>query len=397
MNAKRFLLTWVATALAAVLVVAAFNIVADPYLFFGTPGLPGLTVLKPRMYQQVQMAKTYQLERIKPRTLLLGNSRVEIGLDPESLKWPEGYKPIFNAAFAGRNLFTAVYMLREALAVSVLKTIVVGLDFQDFDESQTPPNMVVPIFDDERRLLVDRREKPNPDRAMQIWRDRGSATLTMDAFYDSAATLLDQHPATTVTMTPFGFNPLNEYRVFVARSGYYQLFAQRNAGNEAIYKNRPRPDFANIRQFEDFRYLEQILDIAREHNVLVVLFIHPYHSDYLEMFHRMGLWESFENWKRALVRVTEARHSPTVRLYDFADYNELTTEHVPPRGDTQSEMHWYWEAGHYKSALGDELLATMFGSGRLGHQLTAATIEPVLAEIRRHRERFLAGAQQHSE
>jgi hypothetical protein len=56
---------------------------------------------------------------------------------------------------------------------------------------------------------------------------------------------------------------------------------------------------------------------------------------------------AFEEWKCALIRFLGLQHSGAeVRLHDFADYNDLTTQTVPPPGDTHSEMHWYWEAGH---------------------------------------------------
>ena len=54
-------------------------------------------------------------------------------------------------------------------------------------------------------------------------------------------------------------------------------------------------------------------------------------------------------------------------LLDFSGYNEFTTEPVPKEGDLRTEMHWFWESGHYKSALGDE------------------TIDAVLADISEHR------------
>ena len=52
-------------------------------------------------------------------------------------------------------------------------------------------------------------------------------------------------------------------------------------------------------------------------------------------------------------------------------------------------MLWYWEAGHYKSTLGNELFAAMFGGHKFGELLTAGTIENDLAAMRKHREHFL--------
>ena len=128
------------------------------------------------------------------------------------------------------------------------------------------------------------------------------------------------------------------------------------------------------------------------HHIHLILFIHPYHADYLDMLHEVGLWESFEDWKRSLVKVIEtaAQARPgDVQLFDFAGYNEFTTERVPPPGDRRTVMRWYWEAGHYKPALGSEMLDTMLGrASRFGVALTSANVETALQEIRESRSCF---------
>jgi hypothetical protein len=49
-------------------------------------------------------------------------------------------------------------------------------------------------------------------------------------------------------------------------------------------------------------------------------------------------------------------------------------------------MHWFWESGHYKSALGDEIIARFFGTKRhFGQELTPSTIDAVLADISERR------------
>jgi hypothetical protein len=189
-------------------------------------------------------------------------------------------------------------------------------------------------------------------------------------------------------MTSLGYNPLHEYLRFVRQSGYCELFAQKNADYEQSYRNSPRPDFSHPDRVAGLRYLHTIMAVAAEHRVRLILYIHPYHSDYLEMLHRLGLWNSFEEWKRTLVREVEADQNAQEPLFDFADYNAITTERVPPRGDTQSEMRWYWDSGHYKSALGDKLLAAMFGRPQWGRILTSQNIESSIATIRENRDRF---------
>src|ERR1700680_698269 len=101
-----FFAVLVATACGLALLTIGLALWVDPYRMYGTPETPGWTALKPRIYEQIGIAKTYQLDRVAPTTLLLGNSRVEIGFDPESRLWPAGAQPVFNAAQAGMGLQT---------------------------------------------------------------------------------------------------------------------------------------------------------------------------------------------------------------------------------------------------------------------------------------------------
>ena len=101
-------LSWVAGSILTLAALSvALTMIVDPYRLFGTAEIAGWTALKPRIYEQTGIAKTYQLERVVPAILLLGNSRIEIGLNPGSAQWPRDSGPVFNAAEAGTGLFTA--------------------------------------------------------------------------------------------------------------------------------------------------------------------------------------------------------------------------------------------------------------------------------------------------
>src|SRR4051795_4742813 len=234
MRAIAYLLMVAGTIIVLAVATVVFTIFADPYRMFGTPTVRGLTELKPRAVEQMGIAKTYQLERIAPKTLLLGNSRTEIGLDPTSSRFPAEQSPVFNAAYAGRNVCTSLLMLRDAIAVRIPERIILGMDFQDV---LTVSRALSGPSDIARRLLVDPSGRPNPVREQQVWKDRVAATLTIDALVDSIRTLLDQDPVKSGTITALGFNPLHEYREFVARGGYYSLFS---AKGRPIANNMPR-------------------------------------------------------------------------------------------------------------------------------------------------------------
>lgn len=392
MRMRGYLFSYAVTLVVLAFALVLFTIVVDPYRMYGTPPLPGITELKPRVYERAALAKARQLERAAAETIVLGNSRAEIGFDPDSPHWPDDARPVFNAALAGRGLFMSVRMLQHAIAVHRPEMVVIGLDFPDFlvAPSDGPPPVVGA---DERRLLVDRNGRPNPERAQQRWRDRFNTTLTIDAITDSFATIIGQHSATAVTMTPAGFNPLNNYRLEVERNGHSRLFSQKNRTYARQYANSSRPDFTDLDHNAAFRALKSLLRITAEHDIRTILFIHPYHAQYLEILNEAGFWDSFEAWKRSIVHLLAAEtatRSVPVKLIDFSGYSRFTTEPVPPPGDTQTEMRWYWESGHYKSALGDRMLARIFGSETgFGKVLNETNIEQALLEIRRRRAAFL--------
>lgn len=356
----------------------ALGVGVDPYRVYGTAEVRGWTALKPRAYEQSVMAKTYALKRVAPVTLLLGNSRVEVGIDPASPQWPAEARPVFNAGHAGTGPETALLMLREAIAVRAPSQVFLALDIQDFLQPATAPGpaSAVPIANMRQR-----------------WRDWIATTLTIDAELDSLATLIGQDETSGATMTALGFNPKRDYAVYTASNGFGELFAQKTAAYDRMYRQYPHPTFADPMAIESFRTLEQVIAVAAQHRIELTLFVHPYSADYLEMLHRAGLWDSFENWKRALVRVTEAaraRSPVALRLFDFSGYDDASTERVPALGDRRTRMRWHWESGHYQSALGERLLSVMLGHrNEDGYLMSSATIEGRIAAIQAARTAYL--------
>jgi hypothetical protein len=375
---KTAVLTWLGLSLLCV----ALCIFADPYRLFGTPALEGLTALKPRSYQQLLMAKTVLLDRARARTLLLGNSRVENGFDPDSRVWPAHMQPVFNAGLPGYDMAMAERMLDEALADGGgLKTVILEADFPDFLRPSVAADYERPLSDDEKRLKVDRDGARNGARTIQLGQDWLHAALTLDALYDSAVTLLNQNPRFGATMTPAGFNPLREYELEVRRIGYEGLFAQKEAAYRLQMGRAFHADFRHPEQSENFRFLRRIIQKAAKNDIKLLIFVPPYHARFLQIVRDQGLWPEFENWKRALVQVVAANAGPgvDVELVDFSGPSPFVAELVPSKGDTGSAMRWYWEPGHYKSALGDEVLKRLItGQGAFGETLSPATIEAVL-------------------
>jgi hypothetical protein len=364
------------------LLTALLSVAVDPYWLWNTPTVAGMTEMKPRATQHMFRAKTALLSRQPPTTLLLGNSRIEVSLDPQSAVWPDAMKPVFNAAIAGTPPTSAYMILRDEMQVHVPKTIIVGVDFPDF-LGRLAQDQAIPIGD---------VPAVNPARAAwQMWQDRLETSFTVDALLDSIMTLADQRPEVSRTMRRDGFNPLNDYRVIARREGYHALFASKNSDYEAQYGRLPPYDFSKPYQNAQIRYFAGIVRLALAHDTHLIVVIHPYHRQYLDLLTKIGMWDTFESWKRSIVSVAarESEDNPgLVQIWDFSGYNAFTTEPVPRAGDTRTSMQWYWEAGHYKRELGDHVIARVTGqSSDFGRRLTADNIDSVLGEIREERNR----------
>ena len=350
-----------ATSLAAA--TAILTVMVDPYYAFGARLIEGLTSLKPRADEQIDIAKASLLARARPTTLILGNSRAEIGLDPRSSAWPSSLRPVFNCSLAGHDMFSELLYFLDDLALKRPRLVLVGADFQDFisagDNNSEPP--VLPL---ERRLLVDRHGTPNKDRWVQSLVDMGTSTMAIGALSDSFLTVASQDPRSSPTLTTDGYNPLHEYEYFVRHEGAYVLFAQKRAAYQVQYRRFKPSDFSRPALNPEFRELDALLDAARKSGTRVIVFTYPYHAEYYDMLRGFRLWSSFLAWKAALTSDVSrfTRNSDgRIQLYDFALVNDITSEPAPSQADRGRQMQWYWEPGHFKSALGDQMILRMTG------------------------------------
>jgi hypothetical protein len=136
----------------------------------------------------------------------------------------------------------------------------------------------------------------------------------------------------------------------------------------------------------DFESVRRLLQFARNHNVTVVLFINPYHSDYLLTLDLAGRWPQFESWKRQL---TGLANEFGIELWDFSGINALSTEQAPVPGDKQTTLEWFWEPAHYRMEYGDLMLGRMLqrtcGEGDVspvGSLITTGNIDAHISRLR---------------
>ncbi len=369
MTYTRYLTWMLATALIVLLTVVAFNIAVDPYGIFDQPRRPGFNALKPYAGDRGRIAKIHQVIAVAPRGLIVGNSRTEMGLNPENACWPRKGQPVYNISIPGLSQYLQTRYAQHAIAAGKVRFLAAGIDFIDFlipAGSSGDPHRWPPANESDPSLLVDADGTPRPAFARERLADMIRASLSLDALSHSVSTVLQQNRRHVKTRTRLGFNPAEAiYEPIIRREGARVLFIQKNrelmrrllARQWALY-------YPDSRWSENFEALRRLLRMAAAKGVALTLFINPYHAEYMSALDIAGLWPQFGEWKR---RVTEiAAEEGGVPVYDFSAFNRFSTENiddVAPRGEA---LQWFWEPAHYRRALGDRIIAAITGGSCQG-------------------------------
>jgi hypothetical protein len=366
-------------ALTATLVVAATAVLAwfvDPYAYWNAPRVEGVNRYRPASGKHLEAVKLRQYARLSPNTIIAGNSRVDVGFDPASSAWPQGMQPVYNLGFPGYGVEGVARTIEKALFVSQPRVIFVGLDFLDFR------------LDGDERAEVTPLSSPDWQETLAL---DAKLLISIDALTDTLSALAEQRARYPADITPQGFNSLSEYHSVVDAEGHAALFRQRNRENIKAYLKGSKTVRDAGGGNPNFAVLQRLVETAKRKRIMLVFFTYPYHADVLLSFQKAGLWPAYEDWLRDLAAFS-ARNA--VFTYDFTRIDELTGEGVPPPGDTKTDMKWYWEAGHFKSALGDRMILIMNTSLDDRLLLSPENVDARLAELR---EGLAVYGQQHPE
>jgi hypothetical protein len=217
---------------------------------------------------------------------------------------------------------------------------------------------------------------------------RVESLFSLAALRDAAATFAMQGDREAETMTERGLNPLNQYIKFARYDGYYKIFRQRAEENAASLVKKSAGDLDR----EGLRAeLRALVDAAAGDNpgVDLRLMIYAYHAQLLALYEESGMWPRFEEWKRIVLEEAEAarRRYPQAHIvvHDFSGFGEFNCEAIPGPHE-KGTTHWYWEAGHQKPALGEEMMRRMLS----GAPATGFGMALTLQNLEQDRQRIAA-------
>jgi len=398
---KQFLLNFLAAFFVSASAVAGFNYLVDPYGLFSSPRVQGFNVKKPKAGDRSRVVKPYQVLRVQPRTLVAGNSRPEMGIDPQSACWEPAQRPVYNLGTPGAGMYMQVRGIQHALSSGNVQILLISLDFLDFLVSDSGPEDISTwprhTQDFEMRLAVDRHGNANPAYPIRRIGDYLIGLFSLNGLIDSVMTWDAQHNANSSTLRADGFNPARDYIDIIRFEGQHVLFSQKNAQVAASLSKPGEAIFQGTTQWSTaFESLRRLLRSAIAAGVQVTLFINPYHVDYLAAIDSSGRWDEFEQWKLTLLKLAEEVGG--IPLWDFSQVNTFTTEAPPAKGNTGDTLRWFWEPAHYRAELGDMMMARMFGKDcsvyhpikDMGVRLTPENVQTHLIQVRQAFVRFRA-------
>lgn len=350
--------------------MAGFNWWMDPYAIYRNYKSQEQES-KPLLVMNERVFKTIRVAKDKADIVFLGTSRTDIGIGNE--------QPIFagkraiNLATFGQPISESRRLMGLALNGTQPKIVVLGLDFFAFNTQFIPP----PDY------VEDNYSSFRPY----------SLLLSVSALADSWHVMRHKQPNEGDCCYSNGFRIPQD---LTSLAGSYQSSFTLNEQMYLHKQYRPFPGcrFSFIEKsggtsFDDFRAM---IRLAHQQHLDFRLFISPSHARQWEIIAVEGLTNTWEEWKRGLVRVNEdeARRAAAqpFALWDFSGYDSISTEPVPAADDKATLMRWYSNSSHYTPALGKLIVQRMFTSTNTdlpdnwGVPLNATNLESHLTNLR---------------
>jgi hypothetical protein len=365
--------------------IATFNWLVDPFAMYWSPKIVSLNQLKPEAGTRTRISKAYQIKNIDPEVLIVGNSRVEMGLSPKSDLFQN--KVVYNQGMPGSHLVMQTDFAIDAIKSSQnIKHLLIGVDFLDFLLSKEQLEHENSLLDNTIKESYSFRLESHEVKYASLLRlkEKIGLIFSLDTLSASLKTIAKQNSLAS-SINEFGFNSALSYLEIIRTEGIKPLFTQKlqeisTRLNTPLYIVSPKNALYSPR----FKHLKALIDEAKRKNIKITLFINPYHFSYLHALAEKNQWGNFLTWKESLTSFVHKLNSVDVTLWDFSGFNNIINETVP-LATPKIPMIWFWEPAHYRKELGDKMLTVMLVKGKstkvdFGRKLSQRNIEHYIAD-----------------
>jgi hypothetical protein len=338
---RRFFAAFAASALAATAAIVSINGLIDPLGVLSiSPSLRGVNADKVMRFSNDRIYKPLDLLSARPRTVVLGTSRILQAFDPGTLSGTP-YGPAYNYGLAGGDL--------DELEMHFEKVI-----------ARTPSvkYVFVELF---LPRVVARSERPAPSTPELL----AATFFSWSALQQSVETVWQNIRARAGRAGPGPVVLADGRQSFVELSTLPNFLAYPSV----LLRAHPRYQL-NPWILESMRRMR---DVARRREIALTFFVSPMHAVQLYGLYLTGHWSVLEEWKHELAREFD--------VLDFSAYTPVTEE--PAR----SEMRYWVDPHHFSrytaSMLAERLVGREGTADGFGRRLAPDRIED---ELRAWRE-----------
>ena len=360
MSPRRYVFAFILSILSFSILTVSVNYMVDPYLMMDTKRWQGFNLYKTEISKHLKMSKAYHPNFGEWDTLLVGNSRIEMGLDPHHSCFQKSANKVYNLGLPGADVRQQLEYALNLIYQQPIEKVFLSIDFVDFlvlNEWRGPegePDLSAPSGS----LKFTFNGSKNPDHTWAKFMDHYRALFSLDALLSSLQTLSSQSPRQS-DRTSQGFNPARDYKHGVNVEGAHAFFAQKMSVMENKYSKGWSLRYHNDSPSQSFAMLANFLEIAKKKKIKVILFTNPFHQKFWALLRDNNLYEMHQLWLNEVKTLVSNVDSPHTSLWDFSTDPRYINEEIPASHLKGNPLTWFWEPTHYRKALGDLMLNRM--------------------------------------
>lgn len=360
MSARTYLLRALLFSLLASLAVIAINFLVDPYGIVGARRVAGLNEYKVDINEHSRLMKKYQPLFESHNTLIVGNSRVELGMRPSHACFGNSGMSVYNLGIPGADVRTQLEYALNIVHQQPIQTILLSVDFTDFISpvSQKQSKSVSMLEETDGEFRYAASGAPNPGYPLKAFKDYLKSLFSLDALITSVRTVILQSRAAP-DRDSAGFNPARDFEEAVRIEGPHALFAQKMSELRAKYSRPLYLRDADGRLDSAFDDLDAFLSMMAKRGIKVYLFTNPFHEIYWDLLRSQGHMPMYEDWLRSMEELSKKHPDSAVAFWDFSTDSAYVHEPVPASGVRSGPLQWFWEPAHYRQQLGDLMVEAM--------------------------------------
>lgn len=357
---RRYIFAFILAFLGFSTITVSINYLVDPYLMMGTKRWQGFNLHKIKIGKHLKMSKAYHPNFGEWDTLLVGNSRIEMGLDPNHACFRKSANKVYNLGLPGAGVRQQLEYALNLIYQQPVKQVFLSIDFVDFLvlNEWRPRNGKPDLGAPSGRLKFTFDGSKNPDHTSATFMDHYRALFSLDALFGSLQTLALQSPRQP-DRDNHGFNPARDYQHGVNIEGAHAFFAQKMSIMENKYSQGWSLKYSNGSPSQSFAILARFLEIAEKKGVKVILFTNPFHQKFWGLLRDNNLYEMHQVWLNEVQALISNAGSPNTSLWNFSIDSEYIHEKVPANNLKGNPLTWFWEPAHYRKELGDLMLNRM--------------------------------------